>query len=289
MPFPYIFAYFSRAPLMVKLSIFWLSFLTFLAIFGGYLTPYDYEIDMDLMARLTPPIPFDGSSWAHPLGTDDLGRDIFSRLLISIRVTLVIAGLGTFIGALVGTTIGFITAHFKDKFGGIIDEGISTVIDIQASLPFIILALGMLGIWGNSIVLLIVLMSIFGWERYARLSRNLALSASSMGYAKSAVTLGASPVRIHLRHILPNIASVLIVNMTLNFPSTVLLETSLSFLGVGVQPPLSSLGTMLSFGREHISTAWWISFAPGITIFISTLSMCLLGDWLRDTLDPHEQ
>lgn len=285
----HIITCFHRIPLLVKLSILWLCFLTFLAIFGGYLTPYDYEIDMDLMARLTPPIPFDESTWAHPLGTDDLGRDIFSRLLISIKVTLAIAGIGTFIGAIVGTTIGFIAAHFKDKLGGVIDEVISTVIDVQASLPFIILALGMLGILGNSIVLIIALMSIYGWERYARLSRNLALSASAKGYAKSIVTLGAGPVRIYLRHILPNIASVLIVNMTLNFPSTVLLETSLSFLGVGVQPPLSSLGTMLSFGREYISTAWWISFVPSVTIFLSTLSMCLLGDWLRDTLDPHEQ
>ncbi len=133
---------------------------------------------------------------------------------------------------------------------------------------------------------IIALMGIYGWERHARITRGLALSASTHGYAVAVSTLGATPLRIYGRHILPNIASALIVNMTLNFPGTVLMETSLSFLGLGIQPPLTSLGNMLGFGRDYLTTAWWIAVLPGMTIFFATPAMSLLGDWVRDRLDP---
>ena len=277
----------KNAPWMTKASLLWILLILFLACFGTHLTPYNYEIDLDLLARLTPPIPFEGSLWSHALGTDDLGRDVFSQLMISIKVTLFIAVLGTVIGSILGVSLGFLAAHYNKKLFGIIDHVISMAIDFQASLPFIILALGLLGIWGNSMTLIIVLMGIYGWEGYARLARNLAISSKSQGYTRAIETLGASPFRIYFRHILPNISSVLIVNMTLNFPKTILIESSLSFLGVGVQPPLSSLGTMLSFSREYLTSAWWIALAPAIVIFLSTLSMSIIGDWIRDLLDPH--
>jgi peptide/nickel transport system permease protein len=129
-------------------------------------------------------------------------------------------------------------------------------------------------------------MGIYGWERYARIVRGLALSARSHGYAVSMQVLGATPARIYLRHILPNVASAIIVNMTLNFPETILVETSLSFLGMGIQPPLTSLGNMVGFGRDYLLTAWWIVVLPSIVIFVTSLAFSLLGDWLRDELDP---
>jgi peptide/nickel transport system permease protein len=135
-------------------------------------------------------------------------------------------------------------------------------------------------------VLFIILMGMFGWETYARLARGVVLSARAQPYARAVVALGATPGRLYLRHILPNIASALIVQVTLTFPQIILLETSLSFLGLGIQPPNTSLGQILGDGRDYLSTAWWISVWPGLLIFLITLSMSILGDALRDRLDP---
>lgn len=158
--------------------------------------------------------------------------------------------------------------------------------DFQASMPFLILALSVLAFFGNSLVLLICLMGLFGWERYARISRGLAIAASVQGYAASLRHLGASPSRVYLRHILPNIASTLIVSMTIVFPEVILLESGLSFLGLGVQPPMTSLGNMVGYGREYITRAPWIMLAPAVTIVLTTLAVSMLGDWLHDRLDP---
>jgi peptide/nickel transport system permease protein len=135
-------------------------------------------------------------------------------------------------------------------------------------------------------VLLVCLMGFYGWERYARIARGLAISASAQGYASAVVQLGAKPSRVYLKHILPNVASTLIVSMTLTFPEVILMESGLSFLGLGVQPPETSLGNMVGFGREYLTRAPWIMLAPSIVIVMTTLSISLLGDWLRDRLDP---
>lgn len=242
--------------------------------------PYGLE-DMDLMSRLVAPF----TSLAHPLGTDELGRDVLSRLLYSLRLSFVLAVTGTLLGAIVGTALGFLAA----RFGGFIDDLVNTGIDFTASLPFIVLALTILAFLGTDVKVIIVIMAVYGWDRYVRLARNLARSAYTEGYAGALESLGIPTRRILLRHILPNIASALVVNMTLNFPGMILLETSLSFLGVGVQPPMSSLGTMLGFGRDYLTTAWWIAVIPGVVIVISTLSMSLLGDWVQQKLDPQSR
>ena len=270
-----------RYPPLVMISILVLFALIVIAVFAPDLAPFEYS-KMDLRARLQPPVWLDGGTWKHVLGTDDLGRDVLSRLFFSIRMSLLVAFIGTIIGAIFGTTVGFLAAHFR----GWVDDLVMMAIDFQAALPFMIIALAVVAFFGNSIVLFIALMGIYGWERYARITRGLALAASTHGYAVAATTLGATPLRVYGRHILPNIASALIVNMSLNFPGTVLMETSLSFLGLGVQPPLTSLGNMLGFGRDYLTTAWWIAVLPGITIFVATLAMSLLGDWVRDRLDP---
>ena len=245
-----------------------------------WIAPYGLE-DMDLMARLVPPL----TSSAHILGTDELGRDVLTRLLYSLRLSFVLAVCGTLIGAILGTALGFLAA----RFGGVVDDLVNVGVDFTASLPFIILALTILAFLGTDVSVIIVIMAVYGWDRYAKLSRNLPRSAYTEGYAGALEGLGIPTRRILIRHILPNIASALVVNMTLNFPGMILLETSLSFLGVGVQPPMSSLGTMLGFGRDYLTTAWWIAVVAGVTIVISTLSMSILGDWVQQRLEPQSR
>lgn len=246
-------------------------------IFAPWLAPYGID-DMDLAARLVPPL----TDWAHPMGTDELGRDVLTRLLFSIRLSFLLAVTGTLLGAVIGTSLGFLAA----RFGGLTDDAVNMGVDFTASLPFIILALTIIAFLGTDITVIIVIMAVYGWDRYARLTRNLARSAYTEGYAGALESLGIPTARIALQHILPNIASALVVNMTLNFPGMILLETSLSFLGVGVQPPMSSLGTMLGFGRDYLTTAWWIAVVPGVVIVLSTLSMSIVGDWVQQKLEP---
>lgn len=268
-----------RYPLLVVISALVLATLFLCGLFAEQLAPTGYATQ-DLASRLSPPVWLGGKSGL--LGTDFLGRDIFSRLLYAVRISLLVAFAGTLISCTMGTILGFLAAHRK----GWTDEMVMMLVDFQASMPFVLIALAILAFLGNSLGLFIAVMGLNGWERFARFTRGLARSASARGYVAAVRAMGASPLRIYLRHILPNIAGVLIVQFTLNFPSTVLLESSLSFLGLGIQPPLTSLGAMLGEGRNYLINAWWISVAPGTVIFCVTLSACILGDWLRDRLDP---
>ena len=268
-------------PPTIYLAAGWVGAMLLVSASAHWIAPFDYAA-MDLRNRLVPPVWMEGGQWRHALGTDDLGRDVLSRVIYSIRTSLLVALLGTVIGAALGTAVGFLAARFR----GWVDDLVMTAIDFQAALPFLILALAALAFLGNSFLLFVAIMGVYGWERYARIVRGLTLSAQAQGYAVALRTLGASVPRIYLAHILPNIASAIIVNMTLNFPETVLLETSLSFLGLGIQPPLTSLGNMVGFGRDYLLTAWWIAVCPAFAIFLTTLAFSILGDWLRDQLDP---
>ncbi|AMY67306.1 ABC transporter permease [Frigidibacter mobilis] len=250
------------------------------AILGNVFTPH-LVTDQALLSRLKPPA-FMGGSAEFPLGTDRIGRDMVARLVAGLQMSLSVALAGTLIGAIFGTFVGFLAAHFR----GLPEEILMMFVDFQASLPFILIALTLLAFFGNSMVLFVILMGMFGWETYARLARGVVLSARAQPYARAVEALGAGPGRLYLRHILPNVASALIVQVTLTFPQIILLETSLSFLGLGIQPPNTSLGQILGDGRDYLSTAWWISVWPGLLIFLITLSMSLLGDALRDRLDP---
>lgn len=266
----------ARIPLVVWIAITWLAMIVIVALLAHVITPYTFTTP-DLRNRLSPP-----GNPLHWLGTDELGRDVLSRLIVSIRISLLIAFGASIISATVGTTLGFLAAYFR----GFVEQVVLMLADFQASMPFLILALSVLAFFGNSLPLLICLMGLFGWERYARISRGLAISATAQGYASAIHQLGATPTRIYLRHILPNIASTLIVMMTLVFPEVILLESGLSFLGLGVQPPMTSLGNMVGYGREYITRAPWIMLAPAVTIVLTTLAVSVLGDWLRDRLDP---
>lgn len=271
----------ARLPrFLILLCMVWLALVLFVAIFADYLAPYSYT-EQSLLSRLKPPA-FLGGDPRFLLGSDGLGRDILSRLIYATRMSVMIAIVGSLIGATFGTLMGFLAAHFR----GIVEDVIMVLADFQASMPFLIIALAVLAFFGNNFELFLVVIGLYGWEVYARLTRSLVLQANGQGYAFAISTLGVHPVRIYARHILPNIASVLIVQVTLNFPELILLETSLSFLGLGIQPPDTSLGLMLGEGRNYLATAWWTGVPAGIVIFLTTLSISLCGDWLRDKLDP---
>ncbi|WP_414475969.1 ABC transporter permease [Microvirga sp. M2] len=266
----------SRMPILVACGLLWLALMILVALLADVMRPYPIT-KMDLSARLAAP-----ATPGHWLGTDELGRDVLSRLLQSIRVSLVIAFGATLLSAVFGTTLGFLASRFR----GIVEHVVLTLADFQAALPFMILSLSVLAFFGSSMTLLVCLMGFYGWERYARIARGLAISASAQGYASAVMQLGATPARVYLKHILPNVASTLIVSMTLTFPEIILMESGLSFLGLGVQPPETSLGNMVGFGREYLTRAPWIMLAPALVIMVTTLSISLVGDWLRDRLDP---
>lgn len=270
----------ARFPLLLWIAFAFLGAVLFVCLFGDLLTPFSHT-QQNLLARLKPPA-FLGGPDGYLLGTDRIGRDMVARLVYATRVSIAVALLGTLIGALFGTILGFLAAHLR----GMAEEAIMMLVDFQASMPFIVIALTVLAFLGNSLGLFVLLVGIHGWDSYARLARGAVLAATAQPYARAVVALGAPPARLYLRHILPNIASVLIVQFTLNFPQTILLETALSFLGLGIQPPLTSLGLILGEGRDYLVNAWWIAVFPGILIFLATLSTSIVGDWLRDRLDP---
>ena len=267
-------------PALVTAAALWITLILLVAIFADVLRPYGIT-QLDLRNRLSPPIGFGGTA-AHPLGTDELGRDVLSRLIESIRISLLIAFGATTMAALLGTTLGFLAAQFR----GWVEQAVLMLVDFQAALPFLILALAVLAFFGNSLPLFVCLMGLYGWERHARIARGLALSADAQGYAFAVRQLGAGPLRVYLRHVLPNIAATLIVSATLSFPEVILLESGLSFLGLGIQPPMTSLGNMIGYGREYLTRAPWILLAPSAVVVLTTFSVSVLGDWLRDRLDP---
>ncbi|WP_105428189.1 ABC transporter permease [Neorhizobium sp. T6_25] len=268
------------SPILV-FAIVILAIAVVVAIIGNVFTSHGMS-QQNLLARLKPPAFMTGSNPNFPLGTDRIGRDMVARVIAGLQMSLSVAIAGTIIGAVFGSVIGFISAHFR----GWVEEVLMMLVDFQASLPFILITLTLLAFFGNSMTLFIILMGLFGWEKYARLSRGVVLSAINQPYAKAIVALGAGNGRLYLKHVLPNVASALIVQVTLTFPQIILLETSLSFLGLGIQAPQTSLGQILGDGRDYLSTAWWISIWPGLVIFLVTLSMSIVGDWLRDRLDP---
>ncbi|MDR3523793.1 MAG: ABC transporter permease [Acetobacteraceae bacterium] len=265
-------------PMLISLALGWLVLMLLLALFGGWFTAA--ATHLDLPHRLQPPVFFGGDG-SYPLGTDELGRGMIARLIASIRISLLIGFAATCLGAAIGTSLGFLAAERR----GWIEQAILALVDFQASLPFLIVALALLAIFGNSLGLFIVLMSLHGWERHARVARATALEANAQGYASAIRHLGAGRWRVYGLHILPNIAGPLIVSASLAFPEIVLLESGLSFLGLGVQPPLTSLGAMVGFGRDYLDIAPWILVQPSLVIVLTTLSVNLIGDWLRDRLD----
>lgn len=270
----------AKMPLLVRGSLGVVLLVAFAAIFAGPLAPYDIS-EPDILNRFARPV-FMGGSWANIFGTDNLGRDVLSLTLRGIQVSLIIATIGTLVGAVFGTTLGFLAAWAE----GIVDDVIGILIDFQAAIPFLVMALALLAVLPQAdMTLFILIMCIYGWERYARLARSVALSAKNDGYVTAQRVLGAGAFRTYFHHVLPNTLAVIVVNMTINFPATILAESSLNFLGIGIQPPDTSLGVLIGIGRDHLYKAPWLALIPGFIILFTTLAISILGDWARDQLD----
>jgi peptide/nickel transport system permease protein len=256
--------------------------LVLLAVFGPWLDLPD-PTRTNLRARMVAPT----LSWvglgAHPLGTDQLGRDILSRIIAGSRVTLMVAGAAVLLGGVLGTLLGLISGYF----GGWVDRILMRLVDIQLALPLMLLALMVVAALGPSLRNLVGVLALVSWVRYARIVRGQVLAVREREFVQSARAIGASHARIILRHILPNVLTPALVVATLELARVIVLEAGLSFLGLGIQPPDPSWGRMLADGRTYISSAWWIITFPGLALMLTVLAVNLLGDWLRDFFDPR--
>jgi peptide/nickel transport system permease protein len=232
---------------------------------------------------LEPPFWQEGGSTEHLLGTDKAGRDILSRIIYGARVSAMVALISISIGAGVGTVVGTVSGYFS----GWVDSFLMRLVDISMSLPIILIALLMVAVLGSSFMTVITVLALLMWARFARMLRGEALALRSRDFIARARVAGASHFRIMYRHILPNLLNSLIVLATLWFGWVILLEATLTFLGAGIPRPTPSWGLMVADGRELTVTAWWVSFFPGMAILLTVLAMNLLGDWLRDRLDPR--
>lgn len=235
--------------------------------------------------RLAPPAWQHGGSLRHLLGADDLGRDIFSRLMYGAQVSLAVCALAILGAGVVGSTIGMIAGYF----GGWTDRIAMRIVDLALSFPILMLALLMAALFGPSLVNIIIVLALVLWSPYARMARGETLRIRKLDYIDLARTAGASHLAILARHVLPNIAGALIVLATLQVGTVIVLEASLSFLGVGVPPPTPSWGSMVSDGRNFIASAWWVSAVPGLAILIVVMAANLLGDALADHLNPDRR
>lgn len=256
--------------------------LIFTAIFAEALAPYPYD-ETSLPERRIPPAWVEGGSTKHLLGTDTLGRDILSRAIYGARVSLSVSLLAIAITAAVGTAVGI----FSGYTGGRTDAFVMRVVDVALSFPPLLLAILLAVSLGPGFFTVIFALSVLGWAGYARIIRGEALRIRSSDFIAQARIIGVSPWRIMIRHIFPNILNILIVGITLNVGTFILAESMMSYLGIGIPPPMPSWGSMVADGRNDLDRAWWISTFPGILIGIVVMSGNFLGDWLRDRLDPR--
>lgn len=262
---------------------FFIVFFVFLvAIFAPLLAPHN-PAAINAGNMLKPPFWMEGGSSAHLLGTDNLGRDILSRIIYGSQVSLLVGVTSVVVAGIIGVTIGLIAGYY----GGFIDNLLMRVVDSFLAIPTILFALVILTIFGPSIVTLIFVLGATNWVNYARLVRGEVLSIKERDYVRAAHSIGVKNHKIILRHLLPNVISSFIVISTLSVATTIILEASLSFLGLGIQPPDVSWGLILSDGRDYLATSWWLATFPGIAITITVLGIIFLGDWLRDILDPR--
>lgn len=266
----------------VGLIIVFLVFL--IAILAPVLSPHD-PAAINAANMLQPPFWMEGGSTANLLGTDNLGRDILSRILYGSQISLLVGITSVVVAGIIGVTIGLIAGYY----GGFIDNVLMRLVDSFLAIPTILFALVILSVFGPSVITLIFVLGATNWVNYARLVRGEVLTIKERDFVRAAHSIGVKGNKIITRHLLPNVISSFIVISTLSVATTIILEASLSFLGLGVQPPTVSWGSILSDGRDYLATSWWLATFPGIAITITVLGIIFLGDWLRDVLDPRSQ
>ena len=265
---------------LIKLCFIILTALIVVALLAPVLASHDPNAQ-SLLSRLRPPIGFENYKDGYFLGTDELGRDLYSRLLYGLRFTLFIAVIGSIISMLIGSTIGIISGYV----GGIVDNILMALVDIQIAFPFTLMALLAVAIFGTDLTLFVIIIGLADWDKYARVVRGQVLTIRDAPFIDAVKVTGAGPFRIIFQHMLANIASPVIVLWTFGVSNVILLESSLSFLGLGVQPPTATLGSMTGFGRDYLASYPHIGLVPALMILVIALVFLLLGDWLRDTLD----
>ena len=255
--------------------------LALVAVTAPWLAPHD-PVRQSLRARLAAPTRQAADGRAHPLGTDHLGRDVLSRTIFGARVSLVVGFAAVAVGSAVGAALGILAGYR----GGFTDTVIMTVADAQLAFPFVLLAIGIIGVLGPSFPTLVVVIGLSGWVDYARVLRSQVLVLRSREFVDAIHALGGAVPRIVGRHILPNVLSTLVVIATLQLARAIVLEATLSFLGLGIQPPTPSWGGMIQEGRDYLDSAWWIATCPGIVLMLTSIVVSRTGDGLRDLLDP---
>ncbi|MBV7332422.1 ABC transporter permease [Chloroflexi bacterium TSY] len=276
----YAFGALRRSPVGVIGGII-VTLVLLCAISGPMIAPHDAAAH-NLRARFKPP-GFADDSGSYPLGTDQLGRDILSRVIMGSRVSVTV---GIAAVAIAGT-IGLLYGILAGFLGGWLDALLMRIADALLAIPFIILAVAVSGVVGPSLFTLILILGFTGWVTYARVARSEVLVVRELDYVTAARVVGQPANKIMVKHILPNVLASAIVLAALQVGITILAESSLSFLGLGVQPPTVTWGLMLADGRQHLGSAWWMATFPGIAITITVLGVVFLGDWLRDVLDPR--
>jgi peptide/nickel transport system permease protein len=267
-----------RTP-VVSLGI--IGVFVLVGIFAPLLSPAD-PYEQTLRLRFRPPVWEERGSWAHPLGTDRLGRDVLTRIMWGSRISLAAGVLTVLLASAVGAAIGLVAGYY----GGRIDAGLMRVTDATLSFPVILLALILAVTAGPSFINVVIAIAVILWARFARVIRGQVLTLMELDFITQARIAGASAARIILRHLFPNTLNTLVVLTTLQVGYVIIVEASLSFLGAGIPPPTPAWGSMIAEGRDFVTSAWWVSFFPGLAILLVVLAFNLLGDWLRDTLDP---
>jgi len=264
------------------IGLFMFAVVVFAAVFAPLIAPYDPS-QQDLRASKTPPAWYEDGSWDHPLGTDNLGRDMLSRLIYGARVSLTVGFFGVLIAGSLGLVIGAIAGYF----GGRLDAIIMSVVNLILSLPYLLFVVVIASVLGRSLVNVILIFGITDSPVFARLTRGEVLRIRQSGYVESAVSAGAGWKRIIFDHIVPNLIGPLTTLATFEMSRMIFYEAGLSFLGLSVPPDVPSWGNMLEAGRKYLTSAPWIATWPGLAIMWTSLGMNLLGDWLRDVLDPR--
>ena len=272
----------TRRQSVAVASLVVLALVAAAAILAPQLSPAD-PIRNDLLERLTPPMWVAGGSAAHPLGTDTLGRDVLSRLLYGARLSLAVGFAAVLVSGLIGVAVGVLGGYY----GGWLDDVLMRAGDVQLAFPVLLLGVALLSVLGPGLGNLILVLVVSGWITYARIVRGETLSLKQRDFVEAARALGALDRHLIWRHVLPNVWAPIAVVATFSVARTIIAEASLSFLGLGVPAPAPSWGAMLDEGRNYITTGWWLALFPGAAILIVVLVINLLGDWLRDVLDPR--
>jgi peptide/nickel transport system permease protein len=252
------------------------------ALFAPWVAPHS-PVSTDLGARLRPPAWQRGGGLNHLLGSDLLGRDVLSRLIWGARVSLPIALLATGLGAAAGSALGLIAGYYR----GAVDAFLTKLVDVQLAFPFVLFAISVVAVAGPGMTVLVIVLAIGSWVGHARIVRGMALSLREREFVQSARALGAGGLRILVRHLLPDVLSVIVIMATFDVGRIIILESTLSFLGLGVQPPTPSWGSDLKDAAVYVRQAWWMATFPGMIIMAVVLGVNLLGDTLRDILDPR--